>query len=92
MIGWLRRLWCAQRLTVPTTYPPTPESRAIVAEVERRVADAIRTAPCEPLKAPDLVQRAATNRAAHYRALGADPDADWGPFVPPYDELGDDAA
>lgn len=47
------------------------------------LADAIRTAPCEPLRAPDRpdhVARAKANRAAHYRALGEDPDANWGPF------------
>lgn len=81
MIARLRRLWRAQRLTVPTSYPSTPESRQIVAEVERRVAEAIRTAPCEPIRAPeDHVARARANRAAHYRALGEDPEADWGPF------------
>jgi len=41
---------------------------------------AARTAPCEPAKAPDHVARAKANRAAHYRGLGEDPDADWGPF------------
>lgn len=41
---------------------------------------AIAAAPCEPTRAPDHVARAKANRAAHYRALGEDPDADWGPF------------
>lgn len=88
MIARLRRLWRAQRLTVPTSYPSTPESRQIVADVEQRVADAIRTAPCEPAKAPDHVARAKASRAAHYRALGEDPDAYWGPYINPHDEPG----
>ena len=86
MIAWLRRLWASPRLTVPQTYPSTPESRQIVDDVEQRVADAIRTAPCEPAKAPDHVARAKANRAAHYRALGEDPDANWGPYINPHDE------
>lgn len=45
------------RLVVPSTFPSTPESRAIVAEVEQRTAAQLRraaaAAPCEPTRAPE---------------------------------------
>jgi len=48
---------------------------------------AIAAAPCEPIRAPeDHVARAKANRAAHYRALGEDPNANWGPYINPHDE------
>lgn len=98
MTGWLRRLWRARR-EIPTVDRPLQvtiacdASNAVAAleRVRNQIDDAIRTAPCEPTRAPDHVARAAANRATHYRALGEDPDANWGPYVNPYDEPGDAA-
>ena len=58
----------------------------VISDADLRAA--IAAAPCEPTRAPDLVARARANRAAHYRALGEDPDANWGPYVNPHDEPG----
>jgi hypothetical protein len=94
MIGWLRRLWDARRVTVDDieaghaqVHTAADRLGGTFDRVDRDyVADAIRTAPCEPTRAPDHVARAKANRAAHYRAHGEDPDANWGPWVNPHDE------
>jgi hypothetical protein len=74
VIGSFRRFWLRRLLPSQIV-----DETHVIPEANLRAA--IAAAPCEPIRAPeDHVARAKANRAAHYRALGEDPDADWGPF------------
>jgi hypothetical protein len=79
VIGSFRRFWLRRLLPSQIV-----DETHVIPEADLRAA--IAAAPCEPTRAPDLVARTAANRAAHYRAHGEDPDANWGPWVNPYDE------
>lgn len=96
MIGWLRRLFrrspdASERPLEVTVACDASQALAALGRATD-LAQAIAAAPCEPTRAPDHVARAKANRDAHYRALGEDPDANWGPFVNPHDEDPEDAA